>query len=297
MAAFTLLPRLLFASEPPRSVVTTTSILADTVRNLADSRTAVSALMGERVDPHTYKASPGDLRKLSEATIIISNGLHLEGRLADALDRFAARKTVLNATHTIPPTRLRYTDPENTLADPHVWFDPSLWSLVAENITQTLARLDPDRASEYQARLHSYTAEIGRLHTWCASEIRSIPAEHRVLITAHDAFGYFGRAYDIAVHGIQGMSTEGEASIRDINRLVSLIVKQQVPALFIESSVSPRAVEALIEGARAKGVHVTLGGELYSDALGSPNGPEGTYFGMIRHNVRQIKDALTRERS
>jgi manganese/zinc/iron transport system substrate-binding protein len=251
--------------------------------------------MGERVDPHTYKASPGDLRKLSEADIIISNGLHLEGRLADALHKLSARKTVIAAAASIPAERIRRLSTSDQVADPHVWLDPSLWSIVAENLAQALIGFDPDRKDAYQSRLHSYQKNLRTLHEWCMSEIGAIPKERRILITAHDAFGYFGQAYDVDVRGIQGLSTDSEASVRDINRLVSLIVSKRVPAIFVESSVSPRAIEALIEGARAQGVNVSQGGELYSDAIGATGTPEGTYIGMIRHNVTQIKTALSRE--
>jgi manganese/zinc/iron transport system substrate-binding protein len=210
------------------------------------------------------------------------------------LQHLAAKKLVIEAASTIPSAQLRYAAAADTTADPHVWLDPSLWAIVAENITQSLIRLDPDRRTDYLSRLEAYRDKLNQLDSWCKSEIRSIPAERRVLITAHDAFGYFGRAYDIEVHGIQGMSTDSEASIREINRLVSLIVERRIPAIFIESSVSPRAVEALIEGARSRGMQVTLGGELYSDAIGAPSTAEGTYLGMIRHNTQQIKDALSK---
>jgi manganese/zinc/iron transport system substrate-binding protein len=274
--------------------VTTTSILADTVRNLASPDSQVVSLMTEGTDPHTYKASPGDLRLLSTATILVTNGLHLEGRLSETLAKLQKRMKVHVAADAIPPDALRELEPGTHIFDPHIWFDPSLWTLVAKGIGDALAQLDPEREADYKHRTDEYTTRLNELHRWSAAQIATIPAHRRTLITAHDAFGYFGRAYDVKVFGIQGLSTESEPTIQTINSLVNLIVTQRVPAVFIESSVSPRAVRALLEGARAQGITTAEGPQLFSDSLGSPDTEAGTYIGMVRHNVEAITTALSR---
>jgi manganese/zinc/iron transport system substrate-binding protein len=282
------------ATEPPRLIVTTTSILADAVRSIASPESTVIALMREGTDPHTYKASPGDLRILSDASILFVNGLHLEGRLSETLVKLQRRMKVHTAADAVRRDKLRELVPGTQAFDPHIWFDPSLWALAVEGIGAALAQLDPERAPDYKRRTNEYTSKLLELHTWSAARIATIPAQRRILITAHDAFGYFGRAYDVKVFGIQGLSTESEPTIQTINSLVNLIVTERVPAVFIESSVSPRAVRALLEGARAQGVTTLEGPQLFSDSLGPPNTDAGTYLGMVRHNVEAITTALSR---
>jgi manganese/zinc/iron transport system substrate-binding protein len=249
--------------------------------------------MREGTDPHTYKASPGDLRLISTASILFINGAHLEGRLSDTLVKLQGRMPVHIATDAIPPDRLRELEPGTKVFDPHVWFDPTLWSLVVKGIGEALVKLDPERAADYKRRTDEYTAKLHELHLWSAAQIATIPAHRRMLITAHDAFGYFGRAYDIKVFGIQGLSTESEPTMQTINSLVNLIVTNHIPAVFIESSVSPRAVRALLEGAQARGVATREGPQLFSDSLGPPQTDAGTYIGMVRHNVVAITKALS----
>lgn len=286
-------------AETPRSgpwrVAATTGMIADAARVIAGGRAIVTGLMGEGVDPHLYKASPADVRVLSEADLILYNGLHLEGRMGDLFERLGRTRRTVAVTDSIPRDVLREPPEFKGHPDPHVWFDVSLWMKAVERIRDALIEMDPAGRDDYAARAESYLKELAALHEWCRSELARIPAERRVLVTAHDAFGYFGRAYGVEVEGIQGISTDSEPSIQDINHLVDLLVRRRIGAVFVESSVPPKTIEALVEGARARGHAVRVGGQLFSDAMGKAGTPEGTYLGMVRHNVRTIVAALTGE--
>ncbi|MBX3356945.1 MAG: zinc ABC transporter substrate-binding protein [Phycisphaeraceae bacterium] len=279
-------------SGSPLSVVATTGMIADVARNVAGDRAAVTALMGEGVDPHMYKASPGDVRLLTSADLVLYNGLHLEGRMADVLVKMAQRHPTVQVTDAIPEDRLREPPEFQGHFDPHVWFDVSLWMLATERTRDALIEIDPAGKPGYNERSAAYLEELARLDAWARERIATIPADRRVLVTAHDAFGYFGRAYGMEVRAIQGISTDSEASMRDINALVDMLVKDRIPAVFVESSVPRKTIEALVEGARARGHNVKIGGELFSDAMGPSGTPEGTYIGMVRHNVDVIVAAL-----
>jgi len=280
--------------EQPILVVTTTSIIGNTTKLIGGEAVEVKSLMGEGVDPHLYKASPGDLRLLSSAALVLHNGLHLEGKMADALEKLSARKPVIAVTSAIPVEQLRGSRDFPGSYDPHVWFDVALWSKVALHIRDTLIEHDRMNESGYRSRYQSFQDELEKLHTWCASELQKIPRTRRLLITAHDAFGYLGRAYGLEVKGIQGLSTDSEASLQDIRYLVDLIVQRQIPAVFVENSVSPKAVQALVEGSGSRGHLLAIGGELYSDTLGPIDSPAGSYVGMVRHNITTITSALMR---
>ncbi len=297
IAVFSALVPLQAAGQSPLSVVTTTSILADTTKRIGGAHIEVRSLMGEGVDPHLYKASPGDLRLLSAADLVLHNGLHLEGKMADALEKLSTRKPVVAVTASIPSTHLRRSSEGSDSYDPHVWFDVSLWRTAAEHIKNSLIELDRINEADYHRHFRTLELELRELHTWCGAEFNKIPPARRLLVTAHDAFGYLGRAYGIEVRGIQGLSTDSEASLQDIRQLVDLLVQRDIPAVFVENSVSPKAVEALIEGCQSRGHTVSIGGELFSDTLGSPNSAAGSYTGMIRHNVVTITSALTRSDS
>lgn len=273
-------------------IVATTGMIADVAANIAGTDAKVITLMGEGIDPHLYKPTPGDLRTLESADLILYNGLHLEGKLAEALESLGKTKRVMPVTSEIPPAQLRHPPEFEGHPDPHVWFDVSLWSIAADSIRESLAMTDPPHAPGYAERASKYKRELADLHVWCKAEIDKVPADKRLLVTAHDAFGYFGRAYGLTVRGIQGISTDSEASIRDINALVDTLVKDRIPAVFIESSVPRKTIDALIEGCHARGHTVVVGGELFSDAMGAPGTPDGTYIGMVRHNVRTIVHAL-----
>jgi manganese/zinc/iron transport system substrate-binding protein len=280
------------ASGQSLRVVCTIGMIADIAREIGGSRVEVTGIMGEGVDPHLYKASPGDVRLLSDADLVLYCGLHLEGRMADALVKLAARKPVVAVTEGIDEALLREPPEFQGHFDPHIWFDVSLWMKAAERTRDALIEQDPAGADAYRAAAAAYLPRLEELHGWCRSEIARIPEGARVLVTAHDAFGYFGRAYGIEVLAIQGISTDGEAGIKDINSLVDTIVARRIPAVFVESSVPRKTVEALVEGCQSRGHEVRIGGQLYSDAMGPAGTPEGTYIGMVRHNVNTIVAAL-----
>lgn len=284
------------AAAGPRTgklkVTATIGMIADVAQQVGGAHVEVIPLMGPGVDPHLYKASQGDLEKLSGADVVLYNGLHLEGRMADTLVNLAKRVRTEQVTETIPVDLLREPAEFQGHYDPHVWFDVSLWRHVAERCRDIFAEMDPAHQSDFIANAEKYLAEMDALHAYAKTEMATIPEAQRVLITAHDAFGYFGRAYGIEVMGIQGVSTAGEYGLQDIERLVDLIVSRKVKAVFVESSVPTKSVEALIAGAKSKGHDVVIGGQLYSDAMGNPGTPEGTYLGMVRHNVDTIVKAL-----
>lgn len=273
-------------------VVTTTAMIADAARNVAGPHAEVIALMGQGVDPHVYKASPGDVRTLQSADLILYNGLHLEGRMADTLAQLGKRRPVVAVAEAIPHNLLRSPPEFEGQHDPHVWFDPTLWKLIVDQVLEAMVKADPTREGDYRANAAHYVAALDSLHAWTKAQIATIPERGRVLVTAHDAFGYFGRAYDVEVLGIQGISTDSEISLDTVRSLVTLLSDRKIPAVFVESSVPRKYVEALIEGAQARGHSLSIGGELFSDAMGQDGTPEGTYLGMVRHNVVTIVSAL-----
>jgi manganese/zinc/iron transport system substrate-binding protein len=280
------------AAGGPLRVTATTGMIADTARNVGAEHVEVTCLMGPGVDPHLYKASQGDLEKLSGADLILYNGLHLEGRMVDVLVNMARRVPTVQVTKTIPETMLREPPEFEGQYDPHVWFDLSMWQYVVECVRDAFIEHDPAHEETYRRNAESYTKQLMEMHAYAKEQIASIPERSRVLVTAHDAFGYFGRAYDIEVMALQGISTTSEYGLQDVDRLIGVIVERGIPAVFIESSISPRSIEALVEGARAKGHEVRLGGELFSDAMGEEGTPEGAYLGMVKHNVDTIVEAL-----
>ncbi|HEY4650413.1 MAG TPA: zinc ABC transporter substrate-binding protein [Pontibacter sp.] len=273
-------------------VVTTTGILADAVKNITGDAATVEAVMGSGVDPHLYKATQGDLQKLTDADLIVYNGLHLEGKMGEVLGKLDRFKTVVAAAAGIPEQRLLRSDAFADSHDPHIWFDVSLWQLVVEHLTKELQQKDPKNAALYARNARQYQQQLAQLHAYTKQAIASIPGQQRILITAHDAFGYFGRAYSIEVRGLQGISTVSEFGLQDVSHLVNFIVAHKVKAVFVESSVSPKAIEAVVIGSREKGHEVRIGGTLYSDALGEAGTPAGTYTGMVRYNVHNIVSAL-----
>jgi len=277
------------AAERPR-VLATTTVVADLVRQVAAERVDVESLMAAGIDPHSYKATPRDADRLARADLVVASGLHLEGRLADLLGRLKRRVTVLEVADAIPPDRL--LDAGAGLHDPHVWFDAALWSLCVPPVAEALAELDPDGATAYRDAARGYAERLVALDDEVRAGLATVPEARRVLVTAHDAFRYFGRAYGVEVVGIQGTSTEAEAGLGDINRLVDLVVSRRIPAVFVETSVSDRNVAALREGAAARGHAVALGGRLHSDSLGPPDGPAGTLEGALRENVATIVAGL-----
>lgn len=273
-------------------VVATTTIVADAVREVGGDRVEIVTLMGPGIDPHLYKASEGDVLRLASADIIFYNGLHLEGKMSHVLARVSERVPTVAIAERIDPSLLRRPPEFEGAYDPHVWFDVRLWMIAVEAVRDGLITVDPTHAAVYQANAERYLAELDELDRWVRQEIAKIPPERRVLITAHDAFGYFARAYGFEVYGLQGVSTAAEAGVADVQALADLIVERRIPAIFVETSVPPRFIEAVQEAVRARGFAVRIGGQLYSDALGDPGTPAGTYVGMVRSNVETIVQAL-----
>ncbi len=277
--------------EKPLRVVTTTGMLADAVRNVGGDKVTVEALMGTGLDPHTYKATEGDMLRLYRADLILYNGLHLEAKMADVLEKFAAQSHTVAIAEKIPPKKLR-TDAQTGAHDPHVWFDISLWKDVVYAIADELCKADPAHKEQYRTRAKIYMISLNTLEEYVKRVTATVPQDNRVLVTAHDAFGYFGNAYNFHVRGIQGISTVTEAGVADMRGLAVTIAEEKIPAIFVETSVSPKTINALKEAVKAKGWDVNIGGNLFSDAMGSAGTKEGTYIGMVHHNVKTIVHAL-----
>lgn len=284
------------ADAVPLTVLATTQQIADAVENVAGDTVELTTLMGPGIDPHTYVATESDIRTFENADIIFYNGHHLEAQLERIFDQMATRDTtiVVAVAEQLEETSLLSWEPEAGLPnDPHVWNDVRLWTDVVSTISETLAETNPANADTYQANAEAYAAELEELHEYILDQVENIPQERRVLVTAHDAFGYFGRAYGLAVEAVQGLSTETEASTADVQALADIVAERGVPAIFIETTISPRTIEAVQAAVRAEtGNEVTIGGELFSDAMGDPGSEEGTYIGMMRHNIDTIVNAL-----
>lgn len=282
------------ASDPadrPIAVVATTAMVGDLVRSVAGDRADVTVLIGEGVDPHLFKATRSDIAAMSKADVVFYNGLLLEGKMTDALIRTATRTPVYPVTELLAEGML--IEPAGIdHADPHVWMDPIRWASAAEVVRAKLSELDPEHADTYATNAAAYATELRELDGYARRVLATVPENARVLVTAHDAFHYFADAYGFRVEGIQGISTDSEAGVRDIERLVGLLVDDRIPAVFVESTVPDRNVRALVLGAKARGHTVAIGGELFSDAMGAPGTYEGTYLGMIDHNVTTIARAL-----
>jgi manganese/zinc/iron transport system substrate-binding protein len=281
-----------FSDDGRLKVVCTTNIVGDTVGQIGGDEIQIITMMGAGVDPHMYKARESDVLALAEADIVFYSGWHLEAKLTDVFERMGGGVRTVAVAGGIPEERLVASADYANMHDPHVWFDVQLWSYAARRVTEVLADADPEHATVYRLRGEAYLDQLVELDEYIRSRVQDIPAEQRVLVTAHDAFGYFGRAYGFEVVGLQGISTASEAGTGDVRRLAELIASRRIPAIFIESSVPVRNIQAVQEATRARGWDVAIGGELYSDALGSPGTPEGTYLGMVRHNVETIVSAL-----
>lgn len=280
------------AAAQPLNVVTTIAQIGEAAARIGGQRVAVRSLMGEGVDPHTYRQTRSDVVALARADLVLHNGLYLEAQLEDLLDDLATQKPVVAVAERLPADRLLSSAQYPGRYDPHVWMDPTLWSQVVSAVRDALSEADPDGTPLYAANAEVYLAEIGRVGDYAREVLATVPAESRVVLSSHDAFGYFGRAFGWQVIGIQGLSTESEAGLGQVEALVGLIVDKKLPAVFVESSVSERNVRALVEGAAARGQQVRIGGQLFSDAMGAPGTYTGTYVGMIDSNVTTITRAL-----
>jgi manganese/zinc/iron transport system substrate-binding protein len=272
-------------------IVTTTGMIKDAVEHVVGDKAEVIALMGPGVDPHLYKATQGDLEKLTSADIIFYNGLHLEGKMGEVFEKLGRLKPVIAVAKDIPESRLR-TIPGFNVHDPHIWFDVSLWKEAVKVVTGFMVDRDSSSAQLYQQNSTAYLEQMDSLHNSVKQQLQQIPAEQRVLITAHDAFGYFGDAYGIEVRGLQGISTVSEFGLKDVTDLVNFIIARKIKAIFVETSVSQKSINAVVEGCNQKGWNVKIGGSLYSDAMGAAGTPEGSYLGMVTANVNTIVTAL-----
>jgi len=284
-------------NETPSSgnlnIVTTTTMITDLVKNIGGDLVNVEGLMGSGVDPHLYKASEGDVTKLVNADIIFYNGLHLEGKLVEVFEKMgSSAKTPIALGEELDKSTLIGSDYFASNYDPHVWFDIAYFKLFAKKVTAVLSERDPENAENYTANLDEYLAKLDRLQNKIKDIIASLPKEKRILVTAHDAFNYFGKAYDFEVVGLQGLSTATEAGVRDVQKLSAFIIDKKIKAIFVESSVPKRTIEALQAAVKSKNHDVAIGGTLYSDALGNAGTAEGTYIGMFEYNVKTIVNAL-----
>lgn len=280
-----------FTARPIR-IVATTGMITDIVRIVGGDRVQVKGLMGPGVDPHTYKATEGNVIDLAGADLVFYNGLHLEAKLIDVFEKMGGRVTTVAVTDGIDRAQLTMPAQFQGQYDPHVWFDVTMWMSAVQQVERTLSEMDPAHAADYRARAEAYLAELRDLDAYVRAQTARVPPRLQVLVTAHDAFGYFGRAYGFEVRGLQGISTASEAGAGDVKALADFIAERHIPAIFVESSVPLRNVEALQAAVRARGTDVRIGGQLYSDAMGNPGTPEGTYIGMVRHNIDTIVTAL-----
>jgi manganese/zinc/iron transport system substrate-binding protein len=268
-------------------------MIADIVRNVGGDRVEVTGLMGPGVDPHLYKPSTGDVFKLDSADIIFYGGLHLEGRMAELFEKMAENgKPAFAVSEEIDPARLLDSADYAGQHDPHIWFDVTLWQYAVRKVAKEMANLDPNSRNIYERNRDAYLEQLDELHRYARAQIDLIPQPARVLITAHDAFGYFGAQYGFEVKGLQGTSTATEASARNVQELAQLITDRKIKAIFVESSVPSATIEAVQKAVQARGWDVKIGGELFSDAMGTAGTPEGTYIGMVKHNVDTIVNAL-----
>ena len=274
-------------------VVTTTTMITDLVKNIGGDKIDIQGLMGAGVDPHLFKASEGDVSKLFNADVIIYNGLHLEGKLEDVFEKMRHQnKITIAASDAIDTAMLIGSEYFASNYDPHIWFDITNWEIITKYITNKLCEFDAENATTYKENGANYLKTLASLKITISEQVNSLPIEKRILVTAHDAFNYFGKEFQFNVVGLQGLSTATEAGVQDVRRLASFIEEKNVKAIFVESSVPKRTVEALQEAVRAKGKEVVIGGTLYSDALGSAGTAEATYIGMYKHNVEIIISAL-----
>ncbi len=276
----------------PYRITTTTGMITDIVRQVAGDLGDLHGIMKEGVDPHLYQPTRADVANLSQAQIIFYNGLLLEGKMTDILVQLARTKPVHPVTEDLFESGEYVMNTPDDHYDPHVWMDVKGWMAAVKAVQRRLAEFDPKNASVYESNAQTYLAELEKLDDYARRVIASIPRDQRVLVTAHDAFNYLGRAYDLEVRGIQGISTESEAGVKDINNLIDFLVERKIGAVFVETSVADKNVRALIEGARSRGHAVRIGGTLFSDAMGPGGTYEGTYIGMIDHNVTTIAGAL-----
>jgi manganese/zinc/iron transport system substrate-binding protein len=274
------------------TVITTIAQIAEPISIIGGDKVKVQSLMGPGVDPHLYTATQGDIQKMEDADIVFYSGLHLEANMVRVFEEIGKTKPVLAIGEVIPEEKL--LKDEEGAVDPHIWFDIDLWKEALAAATSELKKASPDNSDYFEKNKQEYFAKLDEVKEVAKTQMETLPEDKRVLVTAHDAFGYFGRMLDIEVVGLQGLSTEAEIGLSDIEETIQLLVEHQVPAVFIESSINPASINAVIEGAKKEGIDIELGGELFSDAMGDADTEEGTYIGMYEHNVATIYQALSR---
>ena len=279
-------------ADAPLKVVATTGMIADAARQIGGEMVEVRGLMGPGVDPHAYRQTRSDIVAMTRADLVLWHGLYLEAQMQDFFGDLGRKRTVVAVADGLDKAKLRAHDDYADKFDPHVWMSPALWKDVVVEVQNALIAARPDAAEDFTRNTQAFLAEIDRLDAYAQTALAGVPDNNRVLVTAHDAFGYFGAEFGYEVLGIQGISTQSEAGLNRIGALVDTMVDRQLTAVFVESSVSDRSMRALIEGAAAKGHDVGVGGELYSDAMGEPGTYEGTYVGMLDHNITVIAGAL-----
>ncbi|MEA1852805.1 zinc ABC transporter substrate-binding protein [Cytobacillus sp. OWB-43] len=273
-------------------VTTTIAQIADGIEHIGGEHVEVNSLMGPGTDPHLYKATQSDISLLQDADLIMYNGLHLEGKMLEVLEKMGEKTTVVAVGDSLEESNLLADKDNQNAVDPHIWFDIDLWIEALTTAKDALIEVDPENKDDYEANAEAYFTELRELKAYAREQIHSIPEEKRVLVTAHDAFNYFGNAYDMEVMGLQGLSTDAEYGLGDVQHLVNTIADREINAVFVESSISERSINAVIEGAKEKGHTVSIGGELYSDAMGEEGTELGTYVGMYKHNVDTIVQSL-----
>ncbi|MDY0406442.1 zinc ABC transporter substrate-binding protein [Virgibacillus sp. 179-BFC.A HS] len=278
------------SDEGKIGVVTTIAQIAEPLSVIGGEHIHVESLMGPSIDPHVYNATQSDMTKIEKADVIFYNGLNLEANMTSMLEKIAETKPAVAVGNAIPQNSLLKDDKGSV--DPHIWFDIDLWQNALDSAVETLKKHAPEHADYFEENKQDYFSQLAALKK-DAAKLVDIPEKQRYLVTAHDAFGYFGRMHDLHVIGLQGLSTEDEVGVSDINDTIAIIEKYQVPAIFVESSINANTIEAVLEGAKSKGMDVSIGGELFSDAMGKPGTEEGTYLGMYRHNIETIYQALS----
>jgi manganese/zinc/iron transport system substrate-binding protein len=274
-------------------IVATIGMIGDVASVIGGDRVEVYTMIGPGIDPHAYKAKAGDVERLNNADLILYNGLHLEAKMGEILERISSTHNTVAVSETFREDEL--IEVKEGVHDPHVWFDVEKWQVVTRNILNALKDTDAAGAENYDENFETYLRELEELQEFVVEQTGRVPERNRVLITAHDAFNYFGEAYGFEVRGLQGISTVDEAGTGDVRNLADFIAEREISAIFVETSVSTKSIQALQEAVRDRGFEVTIGGELFSDAMGSPGTPEGTYLGMVRHNTETIVEALLAE--
>ena len=280
------------SDEGALNIVATTSMIADTARSIGQGHVKINGLMGPGIDPHSYRHTRNDIVSMTKADLTLRHGLDLEAQMEDFFSNLSKKRPVVAVANMISTKKLMDYPSQTGRYDPHVWMDPLLWALAADQIASAFAEVKPEKENEFQKNVSDYKSKLVGLNEYAKNVLDTVPRKSRVLVTAHDAFGYFGKAYGFEVIGVQGISTNSEAGLYRIKEIVDILVERNISAVFVESSVSDRNMRALIEGANAQGHRVSLGGELYSDAMGSNGTYEGTYIGMLDHNITTIARAL-----